>query len=111
MSIFLLTIDTHHLDHLMAMCQGMDTALTWANQAMATTTILTWLKREDTQHQGILTSTKVLKRREIETTNPLEISMQVCVMFMYYDGLSIILSYCFWACKDFLILILISTNK
>lgn len=83
-SMFLLTAGTHRSDHPMVMFQRMYIPRTRVTQAMATTTIAMWLMTEDIQHQGIHTCRKVLTRREIETTNPLEISTQVSLLCIFY---------------------------
>lgn len=83
MTTVLLTTATHHLDPPMAMFRGMGTVgmqvtqATQATRVMVTTTTVTWQKRENMPCQEIPISRKVLKRREIETTNPVEISIQV----------------------------------
>lgn len=77
MSTYPLTTGTHHCDPLMAMCQHTAIQHTLATLATPTTTMVMWPMKEDIQHLEILTYRKILKRREIETTNPLEISTQV----------------------------------
>lgn len=83
--MFLLTTGTHRCDPPMAMCRHTATRHTLATLAMPTTTTVTWLMNEDMQHLEILTYRKILKRREIETTNPLEISTQVsCALLLLF---------------------------
>lgn len=77
MIMSLLKTDTLLFDPLMVMCPHMVTTHTPVNQAMDTTTTVMWLMTEDIHHPGMFTYRRVLKRREIETTNPLEISIQV----------------------------------
>lgn len=79
MTTVLLTTATHHLDPPMAMSRGMGMEAmqgTLATRVMATITTTTWRKKEN-MHQETLIFKKVQKRREIETTNPVEISIQV----------------------------------
>lgn len=75
-SMSLLITGIHHYDLQMAMCRRMVTAHTRATLDMAITTMDMWLMKEDTQHPEV-TCRKVLKRREIETINPLGISTQI----------------------------------
>lgn len=76
MIMSLLKTDTLPFDPPMAMCH-MDTAHIQVKLDMDTTTIIIWLMTEDIQHPEMPTYKRVLKRREIETTNPLEISIQI----------------------------------
>lgn len=75
--MYLLTTGTHRSDPPMAMYRRTGTAHTPATRATGTITTAMWLMTEDMQHPEIPTFRKVQKRREIETTNPLEISTQV----------------------------------
>lgn len=75
--MYLLKTDIHHSDPQMAMSQYMDMGPTQAMQGMDTTTTVMWWMKEDMQHLEIPIYRKVLKRREIETINPLEISTQI----------------------------------
>lgn len=68
----------------MAMSRHMAMAHIQGSPAMATTTMDIWLMTEDMQHQGIPIFKKVPKRREIETTNHLEISTQVSLVLYRY---------------------------
>lgn len=77
MIMSLLKADTLLFDPLMVMCQAMVTTHTRVSQATDTTTTVTWPMTEDIHHPGMHTCRRVLKRREIETTNPLEISIQI----------------------------------
>lgn len=82
MTTVLLTTATHHLDPPMAMSRAMGMVVmrdTLATLGMVITTTATWLKKENILHihQEIPISRRVPKRREIETTNPLEISIQM----------------------------------
>lgn len=80
----LLTTGTHRCGHQMAMFPYTDITQTQASPATATIiTAVTWEMTEDIQLRGILTCRKVLKRREIETSNPLEISMQVMILYCF----------------------------
>lgn len=70
---------TFHYAHQMEMCHHMGMARSQGSPAIATTTMGTWLMNEDMLLPGIPIHKKVLKRREIETINPLEISTQVSI--------------------------------
>lgn len=84
MIMSLLKTDTLPFDPLMEMCQHMVTTHTPVSQAMDTITTVTWQMTEDIHHPGVPTCRRVLRRREIETTNPLGISIQV--RFVYLSG-------------------------
>lgn len=75
--------DTLLSDPPMVMCH-MAMAHIQVNQAMDTITTVMWPMTEDIQHPEMPTYRRVLKRREIETTNPLEISIQVCLLLIFY---------------------------
>lgn len=77
MNMSLLKVDTLLFDPPMVMCQLMDSTHTPVSRAMGTTTTVTWPMTEDIQHPGMHTYKRVQRRREIETTNPLEISIQI----------------------------------
>lgn len=70
------TVGTHPSVRPMGMCP-MGTAHTRASPATATISTAMWPMTEDMPHPGIPIYRKVQTRREIETTNPLEISTQV----------------------------------
>lgn len=77
MSMYLQTTGTHRSDPPTATCHHTVMPYTRATQDTDTTTTVMLLMREDMQHPEILTCQKALKRREIETTNRLEISTQM----------------------------------
>lgn len=95
MIMSLLKTDTLLFDPLMVMCQHMVTTHTPVSQAMDTTTTVMWPMIEDIHHPGMLTCRRVLKRREIETTNPLGISIQVRHLNLEYNTSVKHLSYIF----------------
>lgn len=78
MNMYLLTIGTHHFDHLMAMCPHMAITHIQASPVIVITTTVIWQMIEDMSHLEIPIFRKSPKRREIETTNPLGVSTQVC---------------------------------
>lgn len=77
MNMYLLTIGTHHFDHLMAMCPHMAITHIQASPVIVITTTVIWQMIEDMSHLEIPIFRKSPKRREIETTNPLGVSTQI----------------------------------
>lgn len=76
MTMSLLKTDTLLSDPLMAMYH-MAMAPIRVNPAMDTTTTAMWQMTEDIPHPEMPIYKRVLTRRETETINPLEISIQV----------------------------------
>lgn len=79
LNMFHRTAGTLHSVPPMVMCPHMDTAPIQVTPVMGITTTAMWQTKEDTQHPEVL----ICKRREIETTNPLEISTQVINIYFF----------------------------
>lgn len=77
LNTLLQTVSTHLSDPPMAMSHHMATAHMQVTPVTGITTTAMLQKIEDIPHPAMHTCKKVPKRREIETTNPLEISTQV----------------------------------
>lgn len=82
LNTLLQTVNTHLSDPPMAMFHHMVMAHMEVIPVMDITTIAMSQKTEDTRHPEMHICKKDPKRREIETTNPLEISTQVRYFFI-----------------------------